>query len=637
MILALMVIRKRVRSRGTAVGPILMLSYKNHALDEFLCDVLQFAPQKLRGGELIRLGKVSHPKLEEYFERNSVEERNAEKQLQQCIKEMRAVRTLSKTWKSTVYSALPATEKLSHVLRAMETLVRMSNIGKEQDVEMAKAVAELDYIGSYNKKEYTAVFTQWLEEIAHWREKGQPWSKQTIPVLVLDWLSGISPPPKCIFADCKQYCVDNAQYCAFHCCDAVYCVSRCLEPGNIPYCEAHRCCYQSTDGGLCAEMRLSCGSYCMSHTCHACATLAAFDTNFPVQATINADCDACEGHHCGAHGCGEAMLVPFPYCLDHLCLHCLEIGASPSYTRLSMDIPYCANHACKIETCSNLRLLSVVDAQYCSTHMCHRCTSAVDVSSPASAQTMLCPAHRCAYTGYICPQPILDDPTTPTHSPYCVYHTCRVCMEQLVESAEEGVVFDYPYNVCSNHPLNAEEEKEAVKQSTSNGIVVHTGKCHGITAKGNPCKTVCKEPDQLYCKDHINQGNAVTQAPNCPAEIAAAAETVRSAFANTLEEDEALTLHSERQIALVHCCQEHCRHAGLVVMEDKDTQWFCAFHTVTPTSVVVLERKQSNTEKKHSITAVPIKQASLAPVVKSIQKDHCKDSRTVLGKYCCLL
>ena len=70
--LALMQVREIVRKNGGNTGPIIMLSYKNHALDEFLVDVLKSSGD-LNGNRsmLIRLGNPENFALKGFTEKRS--------------------------------------------------------------------------------------------------------------------------------------------------------------------------------------------------------------------------------------------------------------------------------------------------------------------------------------------------------------------------------------------------------------------------------------------------------------------------------------------------------------------------------------------------------------------------------------
>jgi hypothetical protein len=102
LVLALDLVRKKAESQGHAVGPILVLSYKNHALDEFLNDVItQYDASssyysKMRPGMLIRTGKPDIETLERYTEKHSPLEYNARNDLENIILVQRKARGVIK-------------------------------------------------------------------------------------------------------------------------------------------------------------------------------------------------------------------------------------------------------------------------------------------------------------------------------------------------------------------------------------------------------------------------------------------------------------------------------------------------------------------------------------------------------------
>ena len=94
-----MILREESQNAGYSVGPVLMLSYKNHALDEFLCDVVDFAFPKLCRGELIRTGKPENPKLMGFCEQHSMEEKEANDQLNHRVSIIRKSQKIARDWK----------------------------------------------------------------------------------------------------------------------------------------------------------------------------------------------------------------------------------------------------------------------------------------------------------------------------------------------------------------------------------------------------------------------------------------------------------------------------------------------------------------------------------------------------------
>ncbi len=94
---AFSVLRDILIRQGKNVGPIVTLSYKNHALDEFLMDVMKTGSPDLSvpgSGKLIRLGKPEAEALLGHTERNSSLESAANKELVQRIGVMKDAKVL---------------------------------------------------------------------------------------------------------------------------------------------------------------------------------------------------------------------------------------------------------------------------------------------------------------------------------------------------------------------------------------------------------------------------------------------------------------------------------------------------------------------------------------------------------------
>lgn len=97
LIKALDLVRTAASCNGVEVGPIIVLSYKNHALDEILMDVLKNTGSQGYGrgwGQegLIRCGRTEENLLSRYIESNSMREVSAKKELSRRIGSVRNVR-----------------------------------------------------------------------------------------------------------------------------------------------------------------------------------------------------------------------------------------------------------------------------------------------------------------------------------------------------------------------------------------------------------------------------------------------------------------------------------------------------------------------------------------------------------------
>ena len=104
LVLALDVIRRKAEADGHVVGPILVLSYKNHALDEFLNDIIVSynasnpSHRRLVPGMMIRTGKPDIESLTPFTERFSPSEIRAQDELNLRLQTQRFIRDLAKKW-----------------------------------------------------------------------------------------------------------------------------------------------------------------------------------------------------------------------------------------------------------------------------------------------------------------------------------------------------------------------------------------------------------------------------------------------------------------------------------------------------------------------------------------------------------
>lgn len=94
-----MIIKNAAKSFGHSVGPVFLLSYKNHALDECLVDVIKFSDGTFNNGRLVRVGNPENEILRQYTERSSSNEKEAEDELVRRIKAARNIQRVSNDWK----------------------------------------------------------------------------------------------------------------------------------------------------------------------------------------------------------------------------------------------------------------------------------------------------------------------------------------------------------------------------------------------------------------------------------------------------------------------------------------------------------------------------------------------------------
>jgi hypothetical protein len=471
---ALIIIRELWLKTSGAEGafPILVLSYKNHAIDEFLSDLV--TSPSFRGSfgtgaspsRLIRIGgQCKDPRLAAYSERTAYEK---DFQVSKCRATLQALQAIKTSINTTLTSNVAFFLHYQHRIFAsgdeqeavrrqaayeatdilMECIVRRQLLQQalvklECDIESNSANNEDDKGNSRsggpscNEVAKTLSFlelpngnsfiSQLAEGMAHYDL--DHWGD-----VLEKWITGVSPRPLCQFTTGS---------------DESRCKVLPMAP-NPPYCHEHRCRFQSssTDDGNVERCSSSCGKegvlYCQTHTC------------------CEDDCLSCRWAPVGED-----------YCLAHACRKCIEIGKVPA--GLAMDDPprnTCEDHPmCVTISCLN----------YC----------------PGDGSSMYCPDHetvQCAATtkkGNTCRGKALD-----RSFPYCKDHVHLVRQAQFQSSETTP---------------NVSATDLAAKESRN---------CRATNKKGNPCKGTTL-PNRRYCYDHValENGNNRWMASVAPKDV----------------------------------------------------------------------------------------------------------------------
>jgi hypothetical protein len=138
-VLALNFIRTEVQNAlHVRLGPILALSYKNHALDEFLIDVVRSAKQKnlveMRPEDLIRAGKPEHEDLQDFGERNNNAVDKAQDELARRVALLRKARQNRRLWiefADALEDCLRSPDPLSAITSAFNRMGHQGESGEE--------------------------------------------------------------------------------------------------------------------------------------------------------------------------------------------------------------------------------------------------------------------------------------------------------------------------------------------------------------------------------------------------------------------------------------------------------------------------------------------------------------------------
>eukprot|EP00178_Gracilaria_changii_P003923 TRINITY_DN15_c0_g1_i2.p1 TRINITY_DN15_c0_g1~~TRINITY_DN15_c0_g1_i2.p1 ORF type:complete len:1900 (+),score=156.23 TRINITY_DN15_c0_g1_i2:342-6041(+) len=537
LIRALDLIRKFAIHSGIAVGPIVVLSYKNHALDEILGDLVD---TRQWSGAIIRCGKTEDHRIESFMERKSVQERKAQDVLTERVavmrrtrRFMREIRSLSSaftdetgvslhSWKSSWKgSEEDQTETATRwVLQMLRFVFYKKHLSGDIDPETAykllqrTMISESD-VGEPNAhdRDLLAILQGLQKDTEHWY-RGQ--TNQTY-FLLSKWLSGLNPPPRCAAEGCFFASERAGGFCKeCHRCILPNCNKRRVD--GVLLCEGHRCRY----GGLeCKKPRMVEADVCSDHACLYCRKHRLVR----VLPRIGV---ACENHTCRDIDCLEAFLSPtLPYCVNHCCLLCHHYHTDnpesvKSVKRIEFS-QFCEEHKCSVQACINNRDLRNGLQNYCARHGCIACDGIRQVVDAAMPESRLCTKHRCSSTMYgrFCGL------KRETNSEFCLAHTCRFCREEGLP-LDKPVIDSKPRNACSYHRLcqhlsisgnTCNEriwsssakycEKHLIRNKSiddNQGVAGIQMQCEGITTKRKRCKATGKSlRPPYYCAQHQNQ------------------------------------------------------------------------------------------------------------------------------------
>ena len=519
LVLAFMAIREVVREKYPYIGPIVALSYKNHALDEFLVDILESNPAKFhKRGALIRLGKPESEKLERFTERRSQDESLARQNLEKYVETLKKARGLVQLWlEKTDISTDYSLSAVCHCLRIVHEngirTVRKDESKEELDSDQASGDAKQFFedvkhiVDNNNTVDYSLddlLEENMIKPAIHWDPPNQSSNKSTKPQLLLQcWLNGDELPLRCNFREeenqCLNHAIDDSEYCEEHTCSFLKCNERRNRGQN--YCDRHRC-VSSIEGG-CSEVKFIESPYCRDHCCPFCLDKEKIFGGA-----------ACEKHTCCEVDCGLVQMFSLPFCVKHGCEVCIATNSVSPLSMKCSQSSYCEQHKCKSDSCLERSLDS---GSTCQKHSCQVCGAAID-------NGIVCPQHCCQFIddvdGTYCTQ-VRAVTQSGDASNFCKEHTCYFCVE--LNCALDKRTYS-PNYTCSDHVQCQHTDMEGKKcfSLISYGFYCahhnhmaseSTSHCAGITKKGKPCRTLKPEDcnGRWYCNDHKAQSQNLIQ------------------------------------------------------------------------------------------------------------------------------
>jgi len=446
LIAALDLIRRAAIGEGRAVGPIIVLAYKNHALDEILLDLLAHPLLQLKSaGNLIRCGNPDDLKLNLYRESTSFAERMWKDALDKRLIALRTARSLGNDvydLSAHLHANAPGAQKLSfgevrHILtswrsgkaagvgcieltRRLFMLLSELNEARAQhgakdgeETELGEGAAKRRWrlvrssLEAYQQlgaacaaaddsdvrsEAVLACIRELADGAVHWANPLEriPGEKATsrAAALLHAWLSGLIPPPRCMAAE-----EDTAGDHDGRGKPSFLCLNAACQPS--PYCfNLHKCLH----GSGCRQRRSS----------------------IPVVTVY------CELHRCQAQGgqlCAAASVAGSDFCMDHSCRACVYMHQQTGAPIEQAFGQACKPHTCTLLNCSNMMFGPGV--AFCQQHSCGECLRANPNSVlPALPRSSLCKEHKCMAAGCN----LLRDAGADVPQQYCRDHSCYMCV-----------------------------------------------------------------------------------------------------------------------------------------------------------------------------------------------------------------
>jgi hypothetical protein len=587
LILALIVVRQVVKRKNNYVGPIVALSYKNHALDEFLVDVLENDASLRQHGALIRLGKPENEKLENFTERRSTDEVTARKELERRVVVLKNAKVHVQKW--MIESDITTCDSLDSVydcLRVLSSVVEASEASDAAELTTGAECFESvkDLFKTAQDTSIDDVVQMLMQDSDHWHpsveecgfQLGNLSRQQT---LLKCWLAGLTPPPRCLAVQqtghqCTNTAMQGSSFCKeSHTCKFPQCYGQ--RHPDFKYCDFH-CCGAMVKGG-CKEGKLEGSRYCSEHCCPACIEKEKVGLF------------ACESHCCSELHCDKLQLMPFSFCLSHCCRVCVEHDAVSKDSRVSSRWSFCELHKCRVPNCENLKCNDAT----CDLHSCRHCGVPIESGD-------FCADHCCRFEEEFCPS-LRAVTVNGVESHFCQLHTCDFCVELGCPLTECTYAPSY---TCLDHPrcqeINA-DGGECFQLASAEGLYCEfhvrfqaeaSTTCAGTTKKRKQCRSAKPKEERgvWYCADHKAQAP-----PMKPPSDDTRAEQMHVLYAkpnNSTDKQIHITAQLQPNALKLMTCRVPgcgCREGNLRTSELLDATWECKLHSAISLSSRVIE------------------------------------------------
>ena len=360
---ALLYIRNIWKEVSPSAGtpPILVLSYKNHAIDEFLADLVKV--ERFQGKELMRIGGGCTEPVLQRFEEKFKRKTGSEilQDLSRKLKMLNAwLQDTSRRWKKKGMDLAMALEGLDHqepasvdvvpLVRDIVNVCQCVPVSDDREDEEATSRQLLQRIINFTSIMNNTDDTSSKKRFASlYRGCDYAFGDLSESQLLLKWLCGETPPPKCKRHSCHLVARSNVPFCAVHACNEPSCNSEREEDKR--YCSNHECAEMScTVRRLCSPEDGVPQRFCEEHACFVClmtdGTVAQQAEAEPPRNSCG-DHPLCIGITARSQPCCAPSLPTSPYCGEHQHYQCSFVdqdGSRCNAAAVSRSIAYCVRH-----------------------------------------------------------------------------------------------------------------------------------------------------------------------------------------------------------------------------------------------------------------------------------------------------
>eukprot|EP00854_Cymbomonas_tetramitiformis_P003981 gene3981-4950_t len=511
LVRALIRVRKYWMQQNPSVGspPILVLSYKNHAADEFLLDLVKAEPQtfssaKWRKSELIRMGKPGDPSLTPFAESTLTQKGNPDVaickgDLQQLIDLREACRAVCSAAllflsyhgemfnaghaggdsaedegakrKRQSSAAYEATEVLHAGLvraRWLENKFRRKKKKPLLNDTSSGLPSGNNSLDDNNTPDHVGDVPGTLRNVAAFMTLDDPGDHRCRKLQELAKKPDMRSDLAELYRGMAHYIEIDPTYDEPH--EMLHMFLKGVRP--LPRCvlfvpESDGHSHQCDELAICHEVAL-----CNAHRCHSPSGPDRARCENPIDPRKRL---LCRTHGCELPGCDNRRLLSANgneaerLCAEHVCFKCIELGCVPA--KEACDEPprnVCWDHPlCCADRC--LELTAARGDDYCALHAHTRCQHYQA-------------GRQCKEWG------IARD------LPYCQYHVEAFLSRQEAEEAAAG---------AWSRAGAAAEEYTSSDPELAAAVKLHNAKrtCAGMTKKKKPCKS-CAAPESNYCHAH---------------------------------------------------------------------------------------------------------------------------------------